>query len=281
MTALRLVPPVLAALAVGLLFHLAISGLVDLLRYGVFRRRHRLLRLLDPRRETAEGDLPAEETLYGVPRSVIPHMIATAAGGLALTWTVLDGPLQTVGLAAGILPTLWKRRRMNAARREVRRQVAELIAEMRLHVAFLGSMGAVLGALADADRATCASGPLREGVTERLRLHRDLITLDGPEAVLERLADEFRSRELRMLLRRLRAARRGGASYAEALRAAADEATQEVLRQARMEVEAAPMRLLFPMLILLFPPVMALLFYPLAAQVLASIAGTGGGLPMP
>ncbi len=281
MSALRLLPPVLAALAIGLFTQLILSVLTDLLRHGLLRRRHRLLQLLDPSREEVKEDLPAEETLYGVPHSVIPYMVASAAVGSALTWTVLDGPLQMVGLAAGILPTLWKRRRMNAAREEVRRQVAELIAEMRLHVAFLGSMGAVLGALADVDRRARRSGRLREGVYERLRLHRDLITLYGPEAALERLAAEFRSGELRMLLRRLRAARRGGASYTEALRGAADEAAQEVLRRARMEVEAAPMRLLFPMLILLFPPVMALLFYPLAARVLAAIAGTGGGLPVP
>jgi hypothetical protein len=281
MNALLLVPPVLAALGAGLLTALALNGLADVLRYGLLGRRHRLAALLELARGADETELPAEEELYGVPRSVVPHMALAAAVGLALSWTLLDGPLRVIGLAAGMVPSLWKRRRMNVAREDVRRQVAQLIAEMRLHVAFLGSVGAVLNAMAATDREGAHPGRLQQGIYQRLHLHRGLISLYGPEMLLERLADEFRSPELRMLLRRLRAARRGGASYVEALRAAADEAGREVLRRARLEVEAAPMRLLFPMLILLFPPVMALLFYPLAAQVLAAITGAGGGWPMP
>ena len=39
------IPAVLAAVAVGMLLHLGLSGLVDLLRYGVGRRRRMLLSL--------------------------------------------------------------------------------------------------------------------------------------------------------------------------------------------------------------------------------------------
>jgi Flp pilus assembly protein TadB len=270
MTWLLWVPPLLGAIGVGILAHTTLAGLNDVLRLGLGHRRRvrsAIERVL--RRDEDEPSLPSEEELYGLPRNLAPWMLLAAAVGLALTWTLLQGPAQALGLAAGCVPLLWKRRRLARARQDVRRQVASLIEEVRLRLAFSGSLGPVLDTLAAEER---------EGIVhERLRLHRDLVVVAGPEEVLEKLAGELRSPELRMLLRRVRAARRGGASYAEALQAAADEVAGEIARRAEIEVEGAPMRLLFPMLVFLFPPILVLVLYPPAARLIEQLTGAGPG----
>lgn len=222
------------------------------------------------RREAAEEQLPSEERLYAVPRSMAGWMILSGLVGLSASWALVDGPVQVAGLAAAVAPLVWKHRRLAQARLDVRRQLAHLIEDMRLRLALNVSLGTVLHVVA-AER--------RGGIVgERLWLHRHLITIAGPEALLERLARELRSAELQMLLRRLSAARQGGASYGEALRAAAAEVTAEVLRKAELEVEAAPLRLMFPMLVLLLPPILALLLYPPAYALIGSLAGAGPGV---
>ena len=149
-----------------------------------------------------------------------------------------------------------------------RQQIAELIEDLRLRLAFSGTLGAALALIADEAE--------RSGVVmARLRLHRDRLALEGPEAVLQRLADELRSRELRLLLARVRAARLGGGSTVEALRAAADDVAAEITRQVEAEIEGAPLRLVFPMLILLLPPVLALALYPPASLLITALTGAG------
>jgi len=267
MTWVLWIPAVLAALGVGLLTWTALSSLADLARAGLGRRRRAVRRLLQSREQDDAGAL-SEAELYGLPRSLLPWMAASALAGLIVSWALVDGPAQVLGVAAGVVPLVWKRRRIALRQQEIRRQVAELIQEVRLRLAFGGSLGAVLN--------TVAVEPGREGVVvERLRHHRRLILIEGPEAVLAHLAEDLRSPELRMLLRRVRAARQGGASFADALRAAAEEVAVEMVRRADVEVEGAPLRLLFPMLIGLLPPILALALYPPAYGLIASLAGAG------
>ena len=64
---------------------------------------------------------------------------------------------------------------------------------------------------------------------------------------------------------------------AEALQAAADEVTGEMARRAEIEIEGAPMRLLFPMLVFLFPPILVLVLYPPAARLIEQLTGAGPG----
>jgi tight adherence protein C len=261
-------PALLAAVGTGLLAYAVWTAALDLLRAGLGRRRRAVLQALRGHEEAATF---SEEELYGLPRSLVPWMALAALAGLGATMALLDGPARVLGLAAGVTPILWKRRRLGQGRQEVRRQVAGLIEEMRLCLAFGGSLGPVLQALAAEERP--------EGIVyERLRAHRQLLALSGPEAALEQLAQDTRSPELQLLLRRVRAARRGGASYADALRAAADEVAQEIARQAETEVEGAPLRLMFPMIVLLLPPILALVLYPPAYLLITSLTGMGPGV---
>jgi tight adherence protein C len=263
------VPPILAASGVGLLVHYLLAGLADLARRGLFRRRRRVAWALSASETDDAPDVLAEEELYDVP-DVALWMPVLAGLGLLLTMALLDGPVQVAGLAAGLLPMAWKRRKIALGQHEVRRQVVALIEAIRLRLAFGGNLGTALRFLADE--------PGHEGILyERLRAYRDLMTVRGPEIVLERLAADLRSADLTMLLRRVRAARRGGATYEDALRSATAEVTEETTRRAEMEVEGAPLRLLLPMLVFLLPPVLAVVLYPPAYDVIEQLTGTGFG----
>ncbi len=263
------VPPVLTAVGVGLLIHSLFSGLSDLYLRGL-RRRLTLAVMHATRSAKAASTsrLPDEAELYGLPRNLTLWMVVAALVGLLVSMLAMPGPARTLGLVAGIAPIVWRRRRITQARLQVRRQVAELIEDVRLRLAFSGSLGAVLHGIADE--------PERTGlVYDRLRLHRDRLALEGPEDVLRRLAEELRSRELKMLMARVRASRLGGVSYTEALRMAADDVAAEMVRQIEADVEGAPLRLVFPMLILLLPPVLALALYPPASLLLNALTGAG------
>jgi len=260
-------PPILTALSVGLLIHALTSSVVDLYQRGL-KRRLRLAVRLATRSTTNVTHLPGEAEVYGLPRTSLPALMGAAAIGLLMSMLAFDGPLRPLGLLAGLFPLLWRRRQLAQARLTTRQQIAELIEDLRLRLAFSGTLGAALALIVDdADRSGV--------VMDRLRLHRDRLALEGPEAVLQRLADELRSRELRLLLARVRAARLGGGSTVEALRAAADDVAAEITRQVEAEIEGAPLRLVFPMLILLLPPVLALALYPPASLLINALTGAG------
>jgi len=151
---------------------------------------------------------------------------------------------------------------------------AEMVSALGVNIRRLNTLvfglGAALAGLAE------EANPM-EVVGARLRLQRDRLALEGPEAVLQRLADELRSRELRLLLARVRAARLGGGSTTEALRAAAADVSAEIAQQVETEIEGAPLRLVFPMLALLLPPLLALVLYPPASLLIEGLTGAGPG----
>lgn len=270
-TLLLWIPAVFLAVAAAALSYALLSTFDDLMRLALgWRRRTALaLKRVARRFEPPKEMLLSEEELYGLPRSMVLWMLLAAGVGVAFTWALFDGPMEVLGVGAGIAPLMWRRRKLERAQQETRRQVAWLIEEIRLRLLFGGSLGPALILLPD-------QGP--EGVVfERLRAYKDEISLYGPEEVLEKLANELRSPELRLLLRRVRASRRGKVTYAEALKAAADEVARETYRRADLVVEAAPLQLLIPMLILLLPPILTLLLYPPVYGLIDTLTGAGAG----
>ena len=258
----------LVVVGVGLLAQLVLeSGLA--LTQGRLRRRLKFV--LDLSTRPVADDRPlSDESLYGLPAQMGMWMLAAAGLGLGVSLMSPAGPLRTLGVAAGLLPLLWKRRRIAQTQHQVRRQIAALIEDMRLRLAFGGTLGAVLNAIADE--------PDRAGIVyERLRFHRDRLAVAGPEELLRRLVADVRSAELQRLLSRISAARLGGGSYADALRVAADDVAAELVRLVENDIEGAPLRLLFPMLIGLLPPILVLTLYPPATALINSLTGAGSG----
>ncbi len=91
--------------------------------------------------------------------------------------------------------------------------------------------------------------------------------------MLEALAEEFESEDLRKLLVLLRAALRGGMSLAEALAESADSIAQNILASAELSIEEMPTRLILPMLFALFPTIMILALIPAVSLLVTSLSG--------
>ena len=181
---------------------------------------------------------------------------------LSLSSKPLHGFLGLV--AGGGLP--WLVRPMVQRRRtwRVKVEIRDFLSGLRLALAIRPTISLAL-------EATGAG--MRKGVfADRLRQHvQTRLLAEGAEAVIRRLAREFRSKELESLLVRIEAARRGGLPLPEALRRASEEMEMELIREAEYAVESAPVRLTFPLLLTLFPPLLLFIALPLVWTLLESL----------
>jgi len=211
------------------------------------------------------GPLPVE-ALFGIP-PLAPWMLGAGILGLCLGQVLLTGPGQVLGPLAGLLPWLWKQARVREGRQQVRRDVTDLVETLRLYLAFAPTPGAAL---------TLALAEERDGVLwERLHAQRDVLALEGPAALLTRVAGELDSADLRRLLGRIRAAQAGSLGFAPALRAAADELAAELHRELAEVVESAPTKLIMPILVFLMPPALVVTLAPPVQALLDTLAGAG------
>lgn len=259
------IPALLAAVGVGLL---SWSGLQTLAALGAARFRRQIAL---PTRQKRTLEPLSDEELFSIP-NLTPYMLAGTALGGWISWNLFLGPLQFLGPLAGLLPLLWKRQRIRDGRQQLRQEVADLVETLRLYLAFASTPGAAL---------TLALGENRQGsvlpgvLWERLRRQRDMVYLDGPEAALNALAIEVRSSDLHRLLARLRAAQAGSGAFTPALRAAAEELTAELQREMEELVEAAPTRLILPLIALFMPPLLLLALSAPVQAFLDTMAGVG------
>jgi hypothetical protein len=100
--------------------------------------------------------------------------------------------------------------------------------------------------------------------------------MDSPEKMLESLAEDFQSEDLRKLLVLVRAALRGGMSLAEALAQSADSISQNIIASAELSIEEMPTKLILPMLFALFPTIMLLALIPAVSMLITSLSGVPG-----
>lgn len=243
----------------------------------VMRRRKSglaLVKLYGRRREgKEEGDTLPLERLHGW--SEVRWRVAGLLGGVAgmvvlyLLFAEMGTPyLALVGAGAALVPQMVKRTRRRAVEWRYLREIRDFITSLRLGVSLGETISQALLGIAEQEGESLFH--------ERLRHHvRTKLATSTPEKVLEALARDFRSPEIGALLRQLTAARGGGLSYGEALRASAERVEQEMVQAAEYAIEEAPTRLVLPMLIGLFPTVVVLVVYPLAMALIAGIASTG------
>lgn len=259
----------LAAAGTGTLAYAALGGAAEVVGRLMVGRLRRSLDAVMRRPDT--GRRSTLEEIGRLPRNLAPWMLLCATVGLLATMALIpEGPARSIGLVAGVLPLAWKRQRLGALRQEIRKEVADLLENIRLQMAFGGSLAGSLMALADGG----GDGP----VYRRLRVYRETLWLQGPEAALRKVADELESPELQMFLARLEMARHGRASYERVLEEAVNDAVHENRKSAEEEIEGAPLRLLLPMLFLLFPPVLVLVLYPPAYALIGQLAGAGSSV---
>ena len=93
----------------------------------------------------------------------------------------------------------------------------------------------------------------------------------SPEAVIQGLAEDFDSDELREVMERLAMARDGGLSYADALAVSVDEIENRIRRKIEKDIQRAPLILTIPMVAGVFFSALILALYPIIAALIDSL----------
>ncbi len=254
---LLLIPAGLTALGVGLLVLALGQGGVQL--YQALTRRR-----LWGRQDTAKVLTP--EALYRIP-PLLPWVVLCGGLGWLLGQFLLTGPVRHLGPLAALLPLVWKQQRIREGQQQVRREVGELVEELRLYLAFAATPGAAL---------TLILTQAPPGILwDHLRRQKDTVLIAGAEAALENVAQTLTVPTLNRLVTRVRASRAGATPLTAALRTAADELAQDLRREVEEQVEATPTRLLVPMLVLLMVPLLIVVLTPPVQTLLATLTGVG------
>ncbi len=175
------------------------------------------------------------------------------------------------GLAAAFIPSFVRRQMKENARWRLRLEVRDFVAELRLALVLNVTVSQALQHIAD------RSEPMKTPFSEQVRYHVErTLRMEGPEAMLQALAEDFQSEDLRKLLVLVRAALRGGMSLAEALAQSADSISQNIVASAELSIEEMPTRLILPMLFALFPTIMLLALIPAVSLLVTSLSGVPG-----
>ncbi len=198
--------------------------------------------------------------------------LAAGIAGLIALLLVLWGSdyvyFAVFGAGAAFIPSFMRRMMKENARWRIRLEVRDFVAELRVALALNVTVSQALEHFAD--RPDQEATPF----LERVRYHVErALRMEGPEKMLEALADEFESEDLRKLLVLLRAALRGGMSLAEALAQSADSIAQNIVASAELSIEEMPTQLILPMLFALFPTIMLLALIPAVSLLITSLSG--------
>ncbi|MBC8446237.1 MAG: type II secretion system F family protein [Chloroflexi bacterium] len=245
----------------GVIFGL--SRVADLLLS--FSSHQRALRFYRRLRPKEEQEMDLDRVLLG---GVNWLLLATACSFVAFWAVALPTSVMSYGLVAAVASggLVWFVRSLERERKlwQVKMEIRDFLSGLRLALSIRPTISLAL---------ETASRQMAKGLfADRLRLHVSTRLLtEGAEAVLARLGREFRSPELERLIRHVEAATRGGLPLPEALRRASREMEKEMLLEAEYAVEEAPVRLTFPMLISLFPPVILLTVIPLLSSVIEQL----------
>jgi tight adherence protein C len=185
-----------------------------------------------------------------------PAFEAPVAGG---AWRTL-----AIGLAlitGWLLPASWIRERRTARLRAIGRALPFYLDVITLSV----ESGANLtGALQHAVSKGPA-GPLR---TELERVLRDVRAGRTRADALRAMADRLELSAIASWVGALVAAERHGSSLGPILRAQAEQRRQERFQHAEKLAMKAPVKMLFPLLVFIFPCTFVLLFFPVAVRLL-------------
>ena len=253
-----LVPAALTALGVGLLVRWLLATGHQL--YQAVTRKN-LFRPL-----ASESQPVSIEELYGIP-PLLPWYVLSALLGWFLGQVLLSGPLRRLGLLLALLPLYWKKQQIKAGQQQVQRELGALVDDLRLYLSLAPTAGAALRLVID----DAPPGIL----WEQLRQARDTVMVAGAEEALQNVAAVLSAPALSRLVARVKAARAGSTALRSVLQAATAELVLDLHREIEEQVEAAPTRLLVPLLIMLMLPLLILVLTPPVQMLLTTLTGVG------
>jgi len=196
------------------------------------------------------------------------HLAAACAlaslAAASIAAMVVPGSVTALGVAAALgawLPASWLRDRRSARCRAIGRMLPFYLDLVTLSV----ESGANLtGALRQAV-AKGPPGPLR---AELERVLRDVRAGRSRADALRAMADRLEMSSVSSWVSALVVAERHGSSLGPVLRAQAEQRRQERFQQAEKRAMKAPVKMLFPLLLFIFPCTFVLLFFPVVVRLL-------------
>lgn len=163
-------------------------------------------------------------------------------------------------------PIFWLRRAAGRRRHQIRRQLPDMLDLITLSVeAGLAFDGAVYEA------AKRFKGPLSDELMEVMRE----VSLGKPRAqALRGMAERLKLEDISLLVSAVHQAETLGSPLANALKALATELRKKRLRQIREQIAKLPVKLIFPLVLFIFPTLFIVILGPAVIQLLRS--GLGG-----
>ena len=200
-------------------------------------------------------------------------MIAPMAAGIALSgigmMTLLEGILfgAIVGLVGNVAPGLWLNRLKRSRQKQIRRAIPDALDVI---VVCLEGGLSLSGSLAKVSDELNTAHPL---LAEELSIVRREVQLGRTTGdALRQFANRFDAEELRNLASVVIQAERYGASIVKALRVHADSLRLRRYQYAEAQAQKAPVKLIFPTVLCIFPALYIVLMGPAGVQLLEMLS---------
>ena len=262
----------LAGAGAWLLLYAVGQTLVSLVgRVQLYRRSHAAQQLARYQATATVAALPYH-VLYGYPDLAWPALgIGLAVVGCLALLPVLGFPGALVAVVLERAPYLVRGQLQREGQARLRLRIRNFVDDLREAVAIHGSLGKALDALvaAQGERSDALALVLaRRSASRSAQLSAD--------QVLEQVAADMKSADMREVAAQVRLALAGGMDLADALAAVADTLSEVIAAEVNVRLQAAPNTYILPMVLFMFGPLLILMLYPLALRVVALITGGSG-----
>jgi hypothetical protein len=216
----------------------------------------------------ATSTLP-DHVLYGYPDVSWQALgLGLAVVGILALLPVLGFPGALVAVVLERAPALVRGQLVREGRARLRLRIRDFVDDLREAVAIYGSLGKALDAL------VATQGERVDAVALTLaRRARSRSAQLSADQVLDGMAADLKSPDMREVAAQVRLALAGGMDLAEALSAVAETLSEVIAAEVNVRLQAAPNTYVMPMVLFMFGPLLILMLYPVALRVVALITG--------
>ena len=210
-----------------------------------------------------------DHVLYGYPDLSWQALgLGLAVVGILALLPVLGFPGALVAVVLERAPHLVRGQLVREGRARLRLRIRDFVDDLREAVAIHGSLGKALDAL------VATQGERADAVALALaRRARSRSAQLSADQVLDGMAADLKSPDMREVAAQVRLALAGGMDLAEALSAVAETLSEVIAAEVNVRLQAAPNTYVLPMVLFMFGPLLILMLYPVALRVVALIMG--------
>jgi len=194
--------------------------------------------------------------------------IGLAAAGCLALLPVLGFPGALAAVVLERAPYLVRGMLVREGQARMRLRIRDFVDDLREAIAIHGSLGKALDALValqDARTDAVALALARRARSRSAQLSADQV-LDG-------MAADLKSPDMREVAAQVRLALVGGMDLARALDTVAETLSEVIAAAVNVRLQAAPNTYVLPMVLFMFGPLLILMLYPVALRVVALITG--------